>query len=187
MIPEESEAGEIANKLFMEQIKDEQPESAEKRWHRQVALSTLILAMLAALGGLLSGITAQQNQSEKIEEIISLTILEGDRVSVEVLKAKHEILLSLGEIPNNDDLAAIRDFETEIAEKQEEVLREETLADIAGQSHIIFAMSVAILAVGISLSGMAVVVSLRWLWVFGVIVGVLGSLGIAWGISSMFV
>ena len=29
--------------------------------------------MLAALGGLLSGITAQQNQLEKIEEIISLT------------------------------------------------------------------------------------------------------------------
>ena len=184
---DKSESTEFASELFMEQFKPEQPESTEKRWHRQVALSTLIFAMLAALGGLLSGITAQENQLEKIEEIISLTILEGDRVSVEVLKAKHEILVSLGEIPDNDDLAVIQAFETEIAEKQKEILREETLADIAGQSHMIFAMSVAILAAGISLSGMAVVVSQRWLWVLGLIVGVLGSLGIILGITTMVI
>ena len=74
--------------------------SRVKRWHKKVALSTLILALLAALGGLLSGITAQESQFEKIEEVINLTILENDRISVDVLKAKHEILISLGETPD---------------------------------------------------------------------------------------
>ena len=184
---EQSESAELANELFMDHMEQDQDASREKRWHKQVALSTLIFAMLAALGGLLSGITANESQLEKIEEIISLTVLEGDRVSVEVLSAKHDILLSLGEIPDEDELEAIQVFEAEIAEKQEEILREETLAVLAGQTHMIFAISVAILAAGISLSGMAVVVSERWLWIIGLIVGALGSFGIAWGISTMLV
>ena len=184
---DQSKSADLANDLFMEQVERDQKASQEKHWHKQVALTTLIFAMLAALGGLLSGITAQQNQIEKIEEIISLTILEGDRVSVEILNAKHDILLNLGEEPDEDELAAIQDFEAEIAEKQEEVLRDETLADIAGQTHMIFAISVVILAAGISLSGMAVVVSERWLWVIGLVIGALGSIGIAWGIFSMLV
>ena len=183
---EKGESAELANELFIK-TKQDQNTAQTKRWHKQVALSTLIFAMLAALGGLLSGITASESQLEKTEEIIDLTVLEGDRVSVEVLKAKNEILLSLGEVPDEAELAAIRDFEAEIAEKQEEVIREETLANIAGQTHLVFAISVAILAAGISLSGMAVVVSEKWLWVIGLIVGALGSIGIFWGISTMLV
>jgi hypothetical protein len=162
-----------------------QPESPEKRWHRQVALSTLIFAMLAALGGLLSGITAQESQHEKTEEIINLTILEGDRVSVEVLRAKHEILLSLGEVPDEAELAAIQEYEEEIAIKRQEVVQEETLAQMFGQTHLVFAVSVALLAAGISLSGMAVVVSEKWLWVVGLAVCSIGTIGILWGITAM--
>ena len=46
-----------------------------------MALSTLIFAILAALGGLLSGITAHESQLEKIEQVRNFTILEGDRDS----------------------------------------------------------------------------------------------------------
>jgi hypothetical protein len=182
---EQSESAELANELFLDHMEHDQPGSPEKRWHRQVALSTLIFAMLAALGGLLSGITAQESQREKMEEIISLTILEGDRVSVEVLRAKHEILLSLGEVPDEVELAAIQEYEGEIAIKRQEVAQEETLAQLMDQTHLVFAISVAFLAAGISLSGMAVVVSERWLWFIGLLVGALGVLGTAWGIVSI--
>jgi hypothetical protein len=112
----QSESAELANEFFMDQIDHDPPDSPEKRWHRQVALTTLIFAMLAALGGLLSGITANESQREKMDEIISLTVLEGDRVSVEVLEAKHEILRSLGASPEETELATIQEIEAEIAE-----------------------------------------------------------------------
>lgn len=184
---EQSESAELANELFMEHADHDLQDPQEKNWHRRVALSTLIFAMLAALGGLLSGITAHESQLEKTEEIISLTVLEGDRVSVEILKAKHEILLSMGETPDKDELAAILDYEAEIAGKSEEVVEEEILAQVFGQTHLVFAISVAFLAAGISLSGMAVVVSERWLWIIGLVIGVLGSIGIAWGIIKMLI
>lgn len=182
---ENVESTQLANELVMEQMEVDEGASQIQPWHKLVAFSTLILAMLAALGGLLSGITANESALERNKEIISLTILEGDRVSVEVLKAKHEILISLGEIPDEAEIETIRDLEKEIEDKQREIIAESSLSQTSGQTHMIFAISVAILAAGISLSGMSIVVTQKWLWVVGMIVGAVGIVGISWGIISM--
>ena len=182
---ENVESTQLANELVMEQMEVDEGASHIQPWHKLVAFSTLILAMLAALGGLLSGITANESALERNKEIISLTILEGDRVSVEVLKAKHEILISLGEIPDEAEIETIRDLEKEIEDKQKEIIAESSLSQTSGQTHMIFAISVAILAAGISLSGMSIVVTQKWLWVVGMIVGAVGIVGISWGIISM--
>ena len=124
-------------------------------------------------------------QVEKIEEVISFTVLEGDRVSVEVLKAKHDILVSLEETPDEAELAAIRLFENEIDEKRQDIFQEERFTRVFTQTHLIFAISVTVLAAGISLSGMSVVVNLKWLWYVGMAFGLLGLIGVILGIVSM--
>lgn len=183
----QSESTQLANELVIEKMEADEGASQIQRWHKLVAFSTLIMALLAALGGLLSGITAQVSQREMIQEVLNLTILEGDRVSVEVLKAKHEILYSLGETPDETEIETIRDLEKEIEAKRKEVIAEGSLAQTSGQTHMIFAISVAVLAAGISLSGMSIVVSQKWLWVVGMIVGAVGVVGISWGLISMLV
>ena len=182
---EEIEAAELANELLMEQADIDGSTSPDRHWHRLVAFSTLIFAMLAALGGLLSGITAHESTLEKTQEVISLTVLEGDRVSVEVLKAKHDILISLGETPDEAEIEAIRAFELEIEEKREEFAREERLVQSIGQTHLIFAISVTFMAVAISLSGMAVVLGQKWLWALGMVPGLVGAVGLVLGILTM--
>ena len=184
-MPEEFESSELVNELAMEQVEQNHAESEEKNWHRTVALWTLVLALLAALGGLLSGITSHEAQLEKTEEIINLTILEGDQISMDVLKAKHEILISMGEKPDSAELEAIQVFEEEIDQKREEIGEEETLAQAFGQTHLIFAIAVTILAVGISVSGMSVVVDQKWLWGVGMLFGLLGAVGVVLGIIFM--
>ena len=108
-------------------------------------------------------------------------------MSVEVLKAKHDILISLGKLPDQAEIEAIRDYKNEIAAKRKEVTREEGLSQFFGQSHLIFAISVTLLAAGISLSGMSVIVSQKWLWAVGLAIGALGAVGIILGIISMLV
>ena len=117
--------------------------------------------------------------------MISLTTLEGDRVSVEVLKAKHDILLSLGEIPDQAEIEAIRAFEMEIEQKREDFAEEERLVQAIGQTHLIFAISVTFMAVAISLSGMSVVLGQKWLWVLGMVPGLVGAVGLVLGIITM--
>lgn len=184
-MPEEGESTELVNILAVEQTEKDAANFQIKRWHKLVALSSLIFALLAALGGLLSGITAQESQSDKIAEILDLTILEGDLVRVDVLKAKHEILTSLGETPDEAEIEAIRKFEEEIEKKRNEIVQEELLAQTFGQTHLIFAISVTILAVGISLGGISVVIEQKWLWVVSIAAGALGSFGVLVGIISM--
>lgn len=179
------ESTELANELIMEETQVDEGASQVLHWHKLVALSTLIFALLAALGGLLSGITAHESQVEKIEEVISFTVLEGDRVSVEVLKAKNDILVGLGEPPDEAELAAIRSFEEEIDEKRQEIFQEERFTRVITQTHLIFAISVTVLAAGISLSGMSVVVNMKWLWYVGMAFGLLGLIGVILGIVSM--
>jgi hypothetical protein len=184
-MPEEGESTELVSELVMEQMEHDRGESGSKSWHRKVALSTLLLALLAALGGLLAGITAHESNQEQIAEIISLTVLEGDRVSVEVLKAKHEILISMGETLDEAEISAIQAIEAEIDQKREEIVEEESLARAFAQTHLIFAVAVTLLAVGISVSGMSVVIEQKWLWGVGMIFGVVGAVGVILGILSM--
>ena len=182
---EEAESTELVAELVLEETETDETAPDEQYWHKLVALSTLIMALLAAIGGLLSGITAHEALLEKTEEIIGLTILEGDRVNVEILRTKHEILTSLGEIPDETELEAIRKFEKEILEIDAEVSEDEAVSQMTGQIHLVFAVSVTIIAAGISISGMSVLVHLKWLWAVGMVLGLVGAVGVVMGIISM--
>jgi hypothetical protein len=46
-------------------------------------------------------------------------------------------------------------------------------------------MAVTILSVGITLCGAAIVVDIKYLWIAGLVFGVIGTIGLAAGIYSM--
>ena len=86
-----SEIGEttvMVADLAMEETDRGKAVEMRPRWHEQVALSTLVMAMLAAVGALLAGIAVQEATMERMQEIIDFSILEGDRAEVEILKAR---------------------------------------------------------------------------------------------------
>ena len=70
-------------------------------------------------------------------------------------------------------------------EKETEVSQDERLAQLMGQTHLVFAISVTIIAAGISISGMAVIVQQKWLWAVGTVLGAVGAVGVVMGIISM--
>ena len=181
------ESSELVDELFLESVKEDEGAHRGPRWHRQVALSSLVLALLAALGGLLAGITAHESLLERTQEVIAVSRLEGDRVSIEVLRAKHEILSSLGEPVPSAEIARIEAYEEEARELGREATLEEVQARITDYAHLVLAVAVTVLSVGITLGGMAVVVEEKWLWAAGMAIGSVGTLGLAWGIVGMLV
>ena len=105
------ESVELTNELIMEEAKEQGGDSERQRWHKGVALTTLVLAMLAALGGLLAGITAHEAVLERTEEIINVTRMNREIIEVDVLKTKHVLLDSMGEAHDEAELEKIRRFE----------------------------------------------------------------------------
>ena len=181
------ESTELVEELILEAVKEDEAGHRSPRWHRYVALTSLVLALLTALGGLLAGMTAHESLLERTREIIDISRAESDRISVEVLQAKHEILASLGEAVDPAEIALIQTYEEEEAELAMEAALGEAKTQVIGYTHLVLAIAVTVLSVGITLGGMAVVVEERSLWIAGIAIGLVGTVGLAFGIVMMFV
>ena len=181
------ESSELASELVMETVKEDEAKDERQSWHKLVAFSTLLMAVLAAIGALLASVTAQDALFERTKEIIEISILEGDQVSVEVLKAKHEIMLSLGETPEESEIDQIRAYEVEIGELKGDAAGQEAEILSTHYSHLVFSIAVTLLAVGITVSGMSIIVEQKFLWIVGIIFGVAGAVGVGIGILTIVI
>ena len=179
------ESTELTNELIMDSVKGDEAERRPPTWHTWVAMTTLLMALLTAIGALLAGITAHEALLERTEEIIAISTYQGNRATVEVLKAKHEILIRLGDTPDKAETAQIKANETEMLDLGRTATRKEVSVQSVVHPHLIFAIAVTLLAVGISLSGMAIILEQRWLWYVGMVLGVVGSIGVGTGIAMM--
>ena len=182
-----AEAAVMASELVQEEMKEGEGGHRSPRWHTWVAMSTMAMALITALGALLAGITAHEALMERTQEAIDISIAENDQVSVEVLTAKVEILESLGYQINPADLAHIESYEEDLRERKEAAAEDEEAVKDLTFPHLTLAVSVTLLSVGITMSGMAVIVDKRYLWLSGLAFGVLGSIGVGIGIGSMIV
>jgi hypothetical protein len=181
------ESAELASELTMESVKQDDNAETQARWHKQVAMSTLLMAVLVAVGALLSGITANEALLARTEEIIESSRLDRDQIVVEVLKAKHDILTSVGETPQQADIEQIKSYQSELEELTDLTQREEEFILRTTFAHLIFASAITLLSVAITLSGMSIIVGQRYLWFIGIVVAAGGAIGIGIGVLMMIV
>jgi len=111
--------------------------------------------------------------------------LESDRAYVETLKSKHEILTTLGRTPDPAELGTVAAFEIRMWELEANPAHEEVLALGATNTHMIFALAIALPSLGITLGGMAVVLEHKLLWTAGLVFAALGIIGIGMGVFTM--
>jgi len=124
-----AESTQMAADVIRETMADEEAEEGRiPPWSRGVAMSTLVMALLAGITALLAGFAAHESLLERTSEIIEVSYLEGDRVEVEVLKSKHEILAAFGKQPDEAEVERIEQYEEEIEELGIEAEQEESLA-----------------------------------------------------------
>jgi hypothetical protein len=122
---------------------------------------------------------------DRTQEIIEVNSLEGDRIYVETLKSKHEILTTLGETPDQAEITTIAAIEEEILELEIRTVGDESLVKTTTKSHHIFTIAVALLSLGTALCGMSVIVNQKYLWGVGLLFGAIGSVGLGLGVFGM--
>ena len=180
-----NEITETAQDAVIEAVESPKVGSEPRGWHKTVALSTLVMALLAALGGLLAGITANEALLTRTAEIIKMSSMESDQQYLETLSSKHEILAALGKTPDPAEVQEIATLREETRGLEAETPHVEIQALSAASAHMTFAAAITLLSLGITLGGMAVVVERKWLWVIGLALGGLGAVGLGIGIIQM--
>lgn len=118
----------------------------------------------------------------RTEEILELSRMEDDRLHIEVLRSKHDILKSIGKSPDAAELQRILEYAKEAEALQSDVELKEMQVGIANYDHGIFAVGVTLLSIAITLSGMAIIADRKIVWHVGIFFGAIGCGFVAWGI-----
>jgi hypothetical protein len=182
---EQAKIEDLAQDFVNEVVDSEGAGEDHYGWHKHVSFLVLIMALLTALVAVLAGMTAHQALIERTEEIIEVDILEDDRIYVETLRSKHEILAALGESPDQAEMEAIEAFEKEMRELEKESAVEEAMVITAISTNRIFVIVVALFSLGTALCGMSIIADQKYLWIIGLLFGVVGTAGLGLGVISM--
>lgn len=153
-------------------------------WHRQVAVTSLILAMLVAVAGVLAGMTAHDELMKRTREIIDVSRMGNDKVEAELSKIRN--LLAGGSVREQTGGKSVTAGGDSVQRFHYDISRLESGTRLFGHAHEILAIAVTLMSLGISLSGISIVVGMRWMYLCALVMGGCGVLTFGYGIYNIF-
>jgi Domain of unknown function (DUF4337) len=164
----------------MEQLHEEVHHSAEhsgERWISWVALSTAILAVLAAIAGLLSGKNANEAMMSQIEAADQWNYYQAKGIKSAVLGVK----MTLATAVDETDRAKSERYEKEQEEIKVEAEHKQTDAKVNFHRHEVYARGVTMFQIAIAVAAISALTRKRAFWVVGLLFGVVGGVFLVLG------
>ena len=157
----------------LEHLHEEIHHSAEhggENWISWVALSTAILAVLAAIAGLLSGKHANEAMMSQIEASDQWGYYQAKSVKASVLDAK----IALSTAPSESDAAKSERYEKEQEEIKSEAEHKQAEAKSNFHQHEVFARGVTMFQIAIAIAAISALTRKRAFWMVSLLFGVAG-------------
>jgi hypothetical protein len=164
---------EIEN--FSEQIHEQSNEHAhhlaeegKERWVIFVAMTTAIIAVLAAIAGLLAGTHADDAMLSQIKASDQWAFYQAKGIKSDVIASTGKMLIAMGKQPLQEDINKIKENKKEQAEiknKAEEFQKE---SDVHLEKHGIFAHGVTLFQIAIAIGAISIITKRKFLWLISV-------------------
>ncbi len=154
-----------------------------EKWVTQVALSSTIMAVLAAIMALFATYASDEAFVEQSQSGTQLAYYETKRVNHNVLKNKHDILMALGKQLDEAEVALLNKYHREIEDLKKEFERAEDETSHLFETHDLFAIAVTLLQVAIAVGGISVIIRHRKVWTFSLIFATVGLFFGVWGLT----
>ena len=147
----------------------------KERWTLSVSLSTAVIAVLAAIAGLISGHHANEGMLEQIKSSDSWAFYQSKSIKSEISAATREVLAAGGKAPvvSVDEKAAR--YESEKKEIKEEAEKEAVSSQLHMRKHVQFAYSVTIFQVAIAISAISILTRKKVLWYACLVLSAIGA------------
>jgi hypothetical protein len=149
-------------------------EHSRELWVLGVALSSALLAGLAAVSSLMAGHHANEAMMAQIESSDQWSYFQSKGIKETALTSKAEILDALGKPVSGADkekVAAYQRDKEQIAKKAEDLEKE---AQTHLRTHEVLASSVTMFQIAIAVGAIAVLIRRRGFWLASLVVGVAG-------------
>ena len=145
-------------------------EHSRERWISWVALSTAILAVLAAIAGLLSGRFVNEAMMNQIEASDQWSYYQAKSIKAAVLDAK----MSLAGTPNDSDQSKRDRYEKEQEKIKSEAEQKEAAAKSNFHKHEVFARGVTMFQIAIAIAAISALTRRRKFWIVSLLFGGVG-------------
>ena len=163
------EEAEVPLEHLHEEIHHHAEHGGEK-WISWVALSTALLAVLAAIAGLLSGKHANEAMMSQIEAADHWAYYQAKGIKAAVLDAK----MSLSGNPQEDDKKKAERYTEEQSEIQKEAKAKEEEAKRNFHQHEIFARGVTLFQISIAIAAISALTKRKAFWFISLVFGAVG-------------
>jgi lipopolysaccharide export LptBFGC system permease protein LptF len=167
------EGPEVPTEHLHEQIHHHVERSRES-WVLGVALSSALLAGLAAVAALMAGHHANEAMLSQIESSDQWSYFEAKSIKQAQLATKTDILSALGKAPANADEAKITQYDAEKEQIQKKAEELEKDAQNHLRTHQALAASVTMFQIAIAVGAIAVLIRRRAFWLGSLLVGAIG-------------
>ena len=157
----------------LEQLHEQMHHAAEhggERWISWVALSTAILAVLAAIAALLSGGRANEAMMKQIESADQWAFYQAKGIKAAVLEAK----TTLGGSVADEDREKLAKYAEEQAEIQSEAKQLQAEAKADFHQHEVFARAVTLFQISIAIAAISALTRRKRYWIFSMLIGAAG-------------
>ena len=174
------EESEVPLEHLHEQVK-ETAEHTSEAWISWVALSTALLAVLAAIASMLSGQHANEAMMDQIEASDQWNYYQAKSIKASVLDAK----MATAGAPDESDRSKLARYEKE----QEEIKSEAEGRQAAAKSHFhrheVYARAVAMFQIAIAVAAISALTKKRHFWIVSLFFGVAGCIFLALGVFNV--
>jgi uncharacterized membrane protein len=139
-------------------------------WISWVALSTAILAVLAAIAGLLSGKHANEAMMSQIEASDQWSYYQAKSIKASVLDAK----ISLATVADEKDRTKAARYEEEQSEIKKDAEQKESEAKSNFHRHEVYARSVTMFQIAIAIAAISALTKKKKFWMVSLLFGGVG-------------
>jgi Domain of unknown function (DUF4337) len=163
------EEAEVPLEHLHEQTHETAKHSSEA-WISGVALSTAILAVLAAIASLLSGEHANEAMLNQIEASSQWSYYQAKSIKAAVLDAK----IAFTGTPNESDQSKRARYEKEQQEIKSEAEAKQAAAKSYFHKHEVFARGVTMFQIAIAIAAISALTKKRSFWLVSLVFGAFG-------------
>jgi hypothetical protein len=167
------EEPEVPTEHLHEHIQEHAEHSREK-WILGVALSSALLAALAAVASLLAGHNANEAVISQIESSDQWSYYQSKSIKEAQLAGKADILAALDKPVPDADKAKLAQYEKEKEEVRKEAERLEQESQHLLRTHEALAASVTLFQIAIAVGAISVLIRRKSFWLASLAVGIIG-------------
>jgi len=176
------EAPEVPTEHLHEEMEHAAGHQAKARWILGVALSSALLAGLAAVCSLLAGHHANEAMVDQIRSSDKWAYYQAKGIKAAVLSSKVELLEAEGKPTSGRDHEKLKEYKKEQDEIAAEAKEKEQASEEHLHRHVIFARGVTLFQIAIAVGAISVLTNRRAFWYVSLSFGVVGLyfLGQGW-------